>query len=510
MRRIGSLLFLGVLVVGILVASGKLELNWKQNDAGAGVVEQNEGGTDVARKAAPSNLPFWKEVSGSPANPTQLVPVSFADLAEKVSPGVVNIQTSRMVKQFNVNPFNGEPMNPLPNNPFGNPFQDNGSEVEVPALGTGFVISEDGYIVTNNHVVEKVDSITVVFLDGSEHPAKIIGRDPKTDIALIRVETKEKLPSLPLGDSDLVRPGDWVLAVGNPFGLAHTVTAGIVSAKGRAIGLGPYDNFIQTDAAINPGNSGGPLINLQGEVIGMNTAINPRANTIGFTVPINMVKEVLPQLKSQGHVTRGWLGVVIQPINEALQKSFKLPSKDGALISKIEPSGPAAQAGLKHGDVIIRFDGEVVAKMEDLPRLVARASVGKKVSIVVLRDGQEKTFSVKVGEMKEPELDDTSPIHEEAQSGFKLGVRVQDLNDQIAAQLQIPTTEGVVVTAVLPGSAAQSANLQPGDVILEIDRSPVKNVKELKTQLAKAKGQVLLLIRRGDGTLYVPVASKEQ
>lgn len=509
MRRIGFLVLLSALVVGILVASGKLELNWKYNDAGAGVFDKNEDIASATQESTPEARPFWKETSADNTASAQLVPVSFADLAEKVSPGVVNIQTLRTVKQFGVNPFQGNPFGQGPNSPFGDLFGGNDGNREVPALGTGFVISEDGYIVTNNHVVEEVDSISVVFLDGSELPAKIIGRDPKTDIALIRVTTKTKLPSLPLGDSDAVRPGDWVLAVGNPFGLAHTVTAGIVSAKGRAIGLGPYDDFIQTDAAINPGNSGGPLINLRGEVIGMNTAINPRANTIGFTVPINMVKEVLPQLKAQGHVTRGWLGVVIQPITDALQKSFKLPSKEGALVSKVDPEGPAAKAGVKHGDVIIRFDGEAVTKMEDLPRLVARSSIGKKVDLVVLRDGKEKTLAVKVGTLQEPEIADATPTQEEARGGFKLGVRVQDLTEQLAEQLQIPADGGVVITAVTPGSAAQSAGLQRGDVILEVDRAAVKNVKALKEQLAKAADQVLLLIRRGDATLFVPVASKE-
>jgi serine protease Do len=380
----------------------------------------------------------------------------------------------------------------------------------VPSLGSGFVISTDGYIVTNNHVIEDVDKILVAFKEGEELEAEVVGRDPKTDIALIRVEPDSELPTLSLGNSDDVRPGDWVVAIGNPFGLEHTVTAGIVSAKHRIIGQGSYDDFIQTDAAINPGNSGGPLIDLRGQVIGINTAINPRANTIGFAVPINMAKQILPQLRATGSVTRGWLGVVIQRITPELADSFDLEEKKGALVSKVEPKGPAATAGIKRGDVIVEFNGEPIEEMEELPRAVAGTQVGTVAEVVVLREGKRKTLEVEVGRFPdEPRVarGGREPSEETAEA---FGMLVQELTPQIAEQLGVEESEGVVVTRVQRGSAAGEAGLRRGDVILEVDRQGVANVEEFEERLGAAEKGALLLIRRGDNTLFIAMQRPEE
>jgi serine protease Do len=321
------LLLAGVGVATMLFTKGVPDVSVRWPGEAAHAVDlPAPPGTRAAVGAAPA-APFWTESPPAAQDPMPRdVPASFADLAERASPAVVNIQTSKTVggMQGGV----PEPFEEF----FGPQFEELFKKRKVPSLGTGFVISPEGFIVTNNHVVESVDSIKVAFLDGTELEASIVGRDPKTDLALIQVKSKKELPSLPLGDSNRVRPGDWVVAIGNPFGLSHTVTAGIVSAKGRNIHQGPYDDFIQTDTAINPGNSGGPLLNLNGEVIGINTAINPRANTIGFAVPVNLAKDILPQLRASGKVTRGWLGVVIQPVTPDLAESFKLEDRNGALV----------------------------------------------------------------------------------------------------------------------------------------------------------------------------------
>jgi serine protease Do len=365
------------------------------------------------------------------------------------------------------------------------------------------VISEDGYIVTNNHVIEDVDKITVIFKDETKLDATVVGRDPKTDIALIRVETDKKLFALPLGDSNAVRPGEWVVAIGNPFGLEHTVTAGIISAKHRVIGGGNYDDYIQTDAAINPGNSGGPLLNLSGEVIGMNTAINPQANTIGFAVPIDMAKAILPQLRASGHVTRGWLGVMIQKITPELSEELNLESESGALVSKVVPDGPAAEAGIERYDVIVEFDGNPIEDLSALPRAVAETPVDKTVKVVIVRDGKRKTLNAKVGKLDEPELTELARESENGPAEF--GLAVQDLNPELAQQLGLETTEGVLITSVKPGSPADDAQLRRGDVILEVDRSAIQDVGGLRSQLDAADEGVLLLIRRGDSTVFVPL-----
>jgi serine protease Do len=497
-RRLAVVLLLGALALVALVASGALEVRWRGNAAQAiDLFGSSDKGKASGGEAA---APFWKEKSEA-SSPPPTIPGSFADLAERASPAVVNIQTSKTVK-------GGVPQGlPQPfEDFFGGQLDDlfKQREFKVPSLGTGFVISPDGYIVTNNHVVEDVDSIKVAFLDGSEREATIVGRDPKTDIALIRVKADKELAALPLGDSDKMRPGDWVVAIGNPFGLGHTVTAGIVSATARRIGQGPYDDFIQTDAAINPGNSGGPLINLNGEVIGINTAIRPQANTIGFSVAINVAKEILPQLKATGHVTRGWLGVVIQHITPELAESFHLKDRSGALVSKVDPKGPAAEAGIQRGDVITTFDGKTVKEMEDLPRLVAATPVGREVKVTVIRDGKQKTVTVKIAQLKE----EVAETPAEEKSAETWGLRVQNLTPDLAEQLGIDEDHGVVVVAVEPGSSAEEAGLRRGDVILEVNREAVKDTAELKARLSKAEKGALLLIRRGDSTVFVAIKKK--
>jgi serine protease Do len=358
--------------------------------------------------------------------------------------------------------------------------------------------------VTNNHVVEDVDSIKVAFSEGTpEAEATVVGRDPKTDIALLRVKTDKPLYALPLGDSEKVRPGDWVVAIGNPFGLEHTVTAGIVSAKHRVIGQGSYDDFIQTDAAINPGNSGGPLLNLSGEVIGINTAINPRANTIGFAVPVNMAKEILPQLQASGKVTRGWLGVVIQRITPELAQEFQLEDNNGALVSKVMPGGPADKAGIERGDVIVEFDGHPIADWNELPRQVALTPIDRKVGVVLLRKGSKKNVSAVVGKLDEPETQQLAKAEVPGASAF--GMRVQDVTPEIANQLGLDDASGVVVTAVQPGSAAENAGIRRGDVILEVDRYEVKDSAQLQEKLDESDEGALLLVKRGDATLFVPI-----
>jgi serine protease Do len=445
---------------------------------------------------------FWRTESGIPeAQPTG-IPTSFADLAERVAPAVVSIQTSGTVdlgEQPMLPPgfeefFGGSPFGPHGR---GRPHKSSGE-------GSGFVISADGYVVTNNHVVENMDEIQVRFLDGQEIEAKIVGRDPKTDIALLKIEPPKGKPlaTIALGDSDAIRAGDWVVAIGNPFGLEHTVTAGIVSAKHRRdVTNESYEDFIQTDAAINPGNSGGPLIDLQGRVVGINTAIRSDANTIGFSVPINQAKQILPQLKSEGRVTRGWLGVQIQEVTEAMAEQFGLDEARGALVSQILPDTPAADAGIERGDVIVEFNGQSIGEWRDLPIIVAGAAVEKDAKVVVLRDGKRKDLRVKIGRLPDEEQLAANTPEEEGAGAY--GLRLQDLTPALAEQLGVADAEGVLVADVDPAGPAAEAGIRRGDLIVEIDRTPVESAEALADALSKAKKSALLLIRRGDNTLYV-------
>jgi serine protease Do len=440
---------------------------------------------------------------------TPMIPVNFSDVAEKVRAGVVNVQVTKTVKNldYGVRDFFGNPFGDQ--NPFGDffgPFQRGNPPrgFEQQGVGSGFVISQDGYILTNNHVVEGADQIKVKLSSGKEFSAKVIGRDPKTDLAVIKVEGSSDLQALPLGNSDDLKVGSWVVAIGSPFGLEQTVTAGIVSAKGRVIGSGPYDNFIQTDASINPGNSGGPLVNLKGEVVGINTAIIASGQGIGFAIPINMAKEVVPQLEQKGHVTRGWLGVGIQEVTPALAKSFDLKDKKGALVSQVYKGSPAEKAGIEQGDIILQFDGKDITDSKDLPRMVASTPVGKSVPIKLLRDGKPVEREVKVGEMEEKQEMAKAP------SQKSLGITIQNITPEIARSLGLKKDTGVVITRVEPGSPASEAGLQSGDVILEVNRAPVKDAGDFGKKVEKARNQnnILLFIQRGQNNLFAAVTPK--
>jgi serine protease Do len=363
------------------------------------------------------------------------------------------------------------------------------------------VISSDGYILTNNHVVDGANRIRIKLADGKEYDAKVVGRDPKTDLALLKAEGASNLHALQLGDSDALKVGNWVVAIGSPFGLEQTVTAGIVSAKGRVIGSGPYDNFIQTDASINPGNSGGPLLNMAGEVVGINTAIFSESGGnvgIGFAIPVNMAKEIAPQLKEKGHVTRGWLGVGIQKVTPELAKSFGLREEKGALVSQVVKGGPADKGGIETGDVIVEFDEKKIADSNDLPRLVALTPVGKTVEVKVLRGGNMVDREVKIAQMDQKErVSDVS-------TPKPLGMTVQDITPEIAKGLGLQSETGVVVASVVPGSPAAKADIRSGDVIQQVDKKPVRDVEDFKQKIESAKDQesILLLIQRGESTLF--------
>jgi serine protease Do len=340
--------------------------------------------------------------------------------------------------------------------------------------------------------------------DGKEYDAKVIGKDAKTDIALIKVNVRSSLPVAALGDSDKLEVGDWVMAIGNPYGLDHTVTAGIVSAKGRVIGQGPYDDFIQTDASINPGNSGGPLFNLRGEVVGINTAIISGGQGIGFAIPVNMAKALLPQLKTSGKVVRGWLGVVIQKVTPDLAKSLGLKVLEGALVSDVIEDSPAAKSGIKRGDVIVSFDGKPIKEIDQLPRIVAATPVGKKAKVGLIREGSSVEVDVTITEGKDEtrEAANTGP---EVDKNY--GLVVQNVTPEIAHHLRVKDTKGVIVTDIQQGSAAEEADVRAGDIIREINRKPVRNVDDFREILSKVRPKegVVMLVKRENMTFYAVI-----
>jgi serine protease Do len=439
---------------------------------------------------------------------------SFAPVVKKVAPGVVKVFTT--TKLHNT-AFNGAPdgMDDLFRRFFGDPSQGRNPRREsgMPrqqGIGSGVIATKDGYVLTNNHVVDGADEVKVALQDGREFTAKVIGRDPKTDVAVIKIDAKD-LPAVPMADSDKVEVGDVVLAVGNPFGIGQTVTTGIVSATGRggAIGL-DYEDFIQTDAAINPGNSGGALVDAEGRLIGINTAILSRSGGnqgIGFAIPVNLARDVMGSLVKDGRVTRGYLGVKIQDVTPALAKEFKLKDAHGALVDDITPRSPAEKAGIKSGDLILEFNGRKVSDSRHLKLEVARIQPGEAVPVKILRDGDTKTLDVTVKELPGTEDLAKNDNGHNDDSGTLNGVAVGDLDNNARQQFELPNTvKGVVVTEVDPSSAAAEAGLKPGDVIQEINRKPVKTAEEAVQLTEKATDKTTLLrIWRNGGSHFVVV-----
>ena len=439
---------------------------------------------------------------------TDHVPLNFTDLSEKVKPGVVNIRTVKTVKRggelfrfFGRGPFNkDDPFSDFFNRPYGN--NDSRNFIQR-SLGSGFIIDKEGYIVTNNHVIEGADKITVVLENGKEFKAKIVGHDPYTDIALIKIVTDVEITSMPLGDSDLLNVGQWVIAVGNPFGLSHTVTAGIVSAKGRIIGSGPYDDFIQTDASINPGNSGGPLLNMSGEVVGINTMIIAGGQGIGFAIPVNLAKGVIRQLKEKGDVTRGWLGVTIQDLKDEIAEYYGIKGEKGALILAVVPGDPADEAGIRSNDIIIGVNGKKVSSGRDLTTMIAGIGVGEIANIKVIRNGKKKIFKVKIARRPDAHAS-LKQTHKKPGDASDLGLRVSEITPQIAQQFGL-SESGVIVTNVMQGSKAEKGGILQGDIIKGINRMCISDVNDFKQSLKNIKKGKLVkfLIKRMRGGLIV-------
>lgn len=429
-----------------------------------------------------------------------MIPMNFTDIAQKAKPGVVNIRTVKIVKGGGrvFRHFFGKPFsNNDPFKDFFEPFakQDPQKEFKQRSLGSGFIIDRKGYIVTNNHVVENADQIKVKLANGKEFDAKIVGRDPKTDLALIKIAASSDLVPLKIGDSNALKVGTWVVAIGSPFGLEQTVTAGIVSAKGRILGSGPYDDFIQTDASINPGNSGGPLLNMKGEVVGINTAIIASGQGIGFAIPINLADGIIAQLKTSGEVTRGWLGVGIQDLTPELAEYYKVKDKKGVLITHVFKGDPADKGGIKVKDIIIKIDGKPVPTARGLSSTIAGIAVGKKIAILLIRDGKEKTVYLKVAKRQ----DDESLVKKETESSDELGLMASELTPETARQLGYDENEkGVIITKVKPGGKGELAGIRQGDLIKEVNRSLVLTLNDYQKKMQKIKKEetIHLLIKR--------------
>ncbi|MCB1197600.1 MAG: DegQ family serine endoprotease [Deltaproteobacteria bacterium] len=440
---------------------------------------------------------------------------TFIEISKRADLGIVNIGTTKIM-QGQQNPFgNGNPFgdffgDDLFRHFFGNPGgrgQQQPKEFKQQSLGSGFIISEDGYIVTNNHVIDQADEIKVTIGKDKEYIAKVVGTDPKTDVALIKIDAKEKLHALAMGDSDDLEVGEIVVAIGNPFGLSHTVTQGIVSAKERTIGFGPYDNFIQTDASINPGNSGGPLLNLKAEVVGINTAIHATGQGIGFAIPINLAKNIIPQLEQDGAVTRGWLGVYIQPIEENMLESLGLSSVRGALVAKVQVDSPADKAGIEPGDVILKVDGKKITKSADLPKLIANIPVGEKTVITLMRNKKEKDLTVIVGKLEDDDAKKVQPDAGKKIEKDKLGMIVSPLSDEDRKAFGLANdTQGLVIRSIEPGSPVQGRGIQVGDLIQELNQQKVPDLATYEKIMQKMdeKSTVMLkVIQKDGGRLFV-------
>lgn len=464
-------------------------------------------------------------------------PDSFAPLVEKLMPAVVNISTTQKISASPMVPgMPGMPGDPqmdeqlrefferfLP--PGMSPFNGQPMEREAQSLGSGFIIDPDGYIVTNNHVISEATEIKVLLSDETQLDAEIIGRDSKTDIALLKVKANKKLPYVKLGDSDESRVGDWVIAIGNPFGLGGTVTAGIISARARNINAGPFDDFIQTDASINRGNSGGPLFNIDGEVIGINTAIfSPSGGSIGigFAVPTALADTVIEQLKEHGRTFRGWLGVKIQTVTDEIAESLGMRNARGALIAEISPDGPAEKAGLRVGDVILQFDGRKVDEMQELPRMVAETKIGKAVEVEVLRDGDREEFTVTLGELQEEPVQVAAaaadaPVAKDSLDTYEThGMTLAEINSATRSQLSMlaKDAEGLAVVDVTRGSPASSQGLMFGDVITQVNERKVTTLKAFRTAMEEARKagrkNALLRIKREETLLFITLPTEKE
>jgi serine protease Do len=447
--------------------------------------------------------PLWSEKPPAVTAAAETAAPNWVEIAKTVKPAVVNVSVKKADEGLTLGPGprGGRDTDEFMRRFFG----DRPGKREARGLGSGFIISPDGHIVTNNHVVEAAVEVQVKLADGRELAAKVIGRDPKTDLALLKVEAMG-LPHIPFGDSAALQVGEPLMAIGNPFGLELTVTTGIVSATGRVIGAGPYDDFIQTDASINPGNSGGPLITAKGQVVGINTAIFSRSggsDGIGFAIPVNLAKTVITQLAEHGRVTRASLGVTIQPVTEALAKGMGLPDTKGALVGSVVEGSPAMKAGLKAGDVIVEYNGTPIVKAEDLPRLVASTEIGRAVPVKLLRDGKAMAVQATVARLDEPDTREAAATTDKG----KLGLSVQELTADEARALGLGERKGVVVRQVQPDSKAADAGIQPGDVILEADRKPVSSVEDLRRIVDQhaAGSPLVMLVKRDRGSLYVAV-----
>ena len=458
---------------------------------------------------------YWIGTCGALA---KTAPESFADLAEKLLPSVVNISTTQTVE--------GRERPNMPQVPPGSPFEDffkefldrNGPQQRsrrATSLGSGFLISKDGYVVTNNHVIADADEITVILQDDTRLPAELVGRDPKTDLAVLKVKSEKDLPAVGFGDSGSARVGDWVVAIGNPFGLGGTVTAGIISARGRDINSGPYDDYIQTDASINRGNSGGPMFNLKGRVIGINTAIfSPTGGSvgIGFAIPTSTAKPVIDQLIKNGSVKRGWLGVHIQAVTDEIAETLGLSEAEGALVANVIEDSPAEKAKIKAGDVILTFDGKKVEEMRSLPRIVAETQVGKATKVSVWRDGKMKTLRVAVGELADE--DQVAARSGGTKDGDRdiddLGLTLSGITDAVRSRFKLAKdAKGVVVTKVDSNGPAAEKNIRPGDVIVEVSQAEVSTtadvVKKIREVKKDGRETVLLLLEGDNGMRFVVV-----
>jgi len=435
-------------------------------------------------------------------------PASFADLAEKVQAAVVNVNTSKVIKRREMMPFpqfgQRDPFEDF----FEKFFEGMPKEQIQRSLGSGFIINNEGDILTNYHVVSQADEIEVKLADGRKFKAKVIGKDEKTDIALLKIKGAGDLPYVALGDSGQLRPGDWVMAIGNPFGLEHTVTVGVVSALGRVLGGGPYAKFIQTDASINPGNSGGPLFNIKGEVVGINTMMYAAGQGIGFAIPVNLAKDMLPQLASKGTVTRGWLGVAIQNITPELAKSFNLKEEKGALIAEVYPDSPAAKAGVMRGDVVLSLNGKPIEDPYGLSIAVGNAQPGTEAEMKVLRGGKEISLKVKLGKQEGEKMAEAEEKEEPGapSKADVLGLVVKPISPEDAQDLDVPGGfRGVVVTRVEPGSSAEGTDIRSGDIILEVNNGKVGSLSEYHDAVKQVKkGDIVrLLVKRGRASIYV-------